>query len=157
MRRTHLAVESARKVLSVWEATFPADRTPHEAIAAAVDRLPGAFAESVRSLYVRLWDRCDEILQRDERTLPAAAAGLSAARALCTAFTDELFDGDAFDDAATDQDVDPDEMDATYLAAAALASGTVWDDASSSERRREFWEWWLAEAVPKAWAAVGSG
>jgi len=42
-------------------------------------------------------------------------------------------------------------MDSSFFAAAAYAGGAVWDSDSDSLKRREFWEWWLNEAVPMAW------
>lgn len=155
-RRTHLAVDAARMVLWAWELYFPDDRTPHEAITAAVDYLRGAASkEQALSLHARLWRRCDEVSALDAAFFrPEAGAGYAAAQALRTALEDELFDIDSFDDATTDQDVAPDLRDASFFAAATFANGPAREDYSSIVRRRAFWEWWLAEAVPRAWATA---
>jgi len=55
---------------------------------------------------------------------------------------------------ATEDNIDPWSSDAARDAAAAFA-GPVWEQPSSDrEKRREFWSWWLREAVPAAWRAV---
>ncbi|MBC6454922.1 MAG: hypothetical protein GDA43_18390 [Hormoscilla sp. SP5CHS1] len=32
-------------------------------------------------------------------------------------------------------------------------SGSLWDPSNDASKRREFWEWWLDEAVKNAWWA----
>lgn len=67
------------------------------------------------------------------------------------------FEFDGVDEIITEQttedNIDPWSSDAARDAAAAYA-GPVWEPSSDREKRREFWTWWLREAVPAAWRAV---
>jgi hypothetical protein len=53
-----------------------------------------------------------------------------------------------------DDQVSPEEHDGSYMASVALAGGSPWTPGSDPARRREFWQWWLREAVPAAWRAA---
>ena len=53
--------------------------------------------------------------------------------------------------------LDPFSSDAALFAVSAIA-GAAWEAVSDPEKRRGFWDWWLAEVLPEAWrAAVGDG
>ena len=47
----------------------------------------------------------------------------------------------------------PHQWDASLYASAAYAGGFAWEEQSDKLRRREFWQWYLSEAVPSAWEA----
>jgi hypothetical protein len=49
-----------------------------------------------------------------------------------------------------DSDLDPWSTDVALWAAFAYA-GPPWKPTSNPEKRKEFWEWWLLEAIPQAW------
>ncbi len=44
----------------------------------------------------------------------------------------------------------PGDWPCTYRASIAYAKGVAWKEGASKERRREFWRWWILEAVPEA-------
>ena len=96
--------------------------------------------------------RLEEVTSDSEEE-PAAAVGYSALEALSVAVQDEAFDERAVDLASSDADLDADEIDAALSASVAYANGAILYPGSDHVRRREFWEWWLKEAVPAAWAA----
>jgi hypothetical protein len=61
-------------------------------------------------------------------------------------------------DYSLDDDGDWDEgdgyRDAAGWGAYVMAGGTVDDPKADASKRREFWEWWLSEAIPAAWQMV---
>ena len=71
---------------------------------------------------------------------------------LTTALRDEVFDRNQIDLEANDSEIDPDEHDSGFCSAAAYSNGPVWAKDSDSGRRKEFWDWWLTDAVLAAWA-----
>lgn len=44
----------------------------------------------------------------------------------------------------------------TVMLAETIYAGPTWVEKSSSARRLTFWNWWLAEAIPKAWAMAAA-
>jgi hypothetical protein len=151
--RARLAVLAARHVLPIWERACPGDRLPHRLLELAEQAMAGKLrpADADRELRAAL-------PALDERTYRAAdqapiAAGYAAAHALTAAVSDEAFDPEHPDPDARDEDVDPLDHDSSHLAAIAAAGGPPWHAGSDVERRRQFWRWWLDDAVP---AAAGS-
>jgi hypothetical protein len=55
---------------------------------------------------------------------------------------------------ATNDDLDIDEEDAAWNGACAEAGGRVGWPRSDAAKRFAFWEWWLGEAAPAAWASA---
>lgn len=53
----------------------------------------------------------------------------------------------------TDVELIPEYRDAAYYASVAYAGGNPTDPISDADRRRQFWSWYLAEAVPAAYSA----
>ncbi len=80
--------------------------------------------------------------------------GYAAVEALHTAVADEEFDPSAIDVSLTDEDVDAYGHDTAFAAAADYAGGATWMPNSDASKRREFWQWWRAFAIPAAWWAV---
>lgn len=54
---------------------------------------------------------------------------------------------------STDDEVIPEFRDASYYASVAYSAGGPSDPNSDLERRRQFWTWYLTEAVPAAYSA----
>jgi hypothetical protein len=155
-RRVRLAKASAEFVLPLWDRVWPEDDTPRRLLAEADRVVGGRWSPRVQgALWHRFFDNA--ALQfggedRDHRN--AREVLLSANQALATAMWDERFDPGVIDLGLTDAEVDPDASDASAFACAAYAGGGVWDADSDSDRRREFWSWWLDEAVPNAHISV---
>jgi hypothetical protein len=153
-RRTKLARASIERALPVWDVARPTDDMPRRLLRLADSVLGGeiepdaAWAERAAA-----WTALDDIAMTDEDTQLALAPGYGAAQVLACAIADEILDFEDLDD-LTDRDVDPEELDPAFFAAAAISGGAAWDEASLKERRRAFWRWWLEEALP---AAVADG
>jgi len=151
-RRVALATLTARHVLPAWEGTWPDDRTPHHILDAAQGVLQGTHPrEAARANRDRFWDRLEKLGHGDADIKVLSCAGYSAIATLNAALRDELFDPARIDYDVGDGAVDPYQSDAAYFAAIACAHGPVRSSSSDADKRRQFWTWWLDEAVPAAW------
>lgn len=153
-RRAALAIAAAEHVLPLWEGVRPGDSRPRAALALARQYLDGTadFRAAKRWQGKFLTDLDDLVAGEDSD--PALRAGFAAAKAITTALHDELFEPAERDEDVSDEALDPDQWDAAYFAAMSFAGGAIWEDGSDPERRREFWQWYLKDAVPRAWDAV---
>lgn len=152
-RRARLAIASARHVLPAWDAAYPGDGTPERLLALAEAVIAGSADEVSCARYRALALSHFDSLSSLAAAPIVVAAGYAAAQALAAALFDEAFDPERIDPAVSDNELDPMERDASYLAAVVSAGGPPWHSSTSAARRRAFWEWWLHEAVPAAWSA----
>jgi len=93
-------------------------------------------------------DRAEELGDQELCAMGAAV------EALLVALGTERF-GRSINRYMTDAELDPFSTDSAAWAAAALA-GPVWDRDSSDDKRKEFWEWWLSEAIEMAYQRCGA-
>ncbi|MCP4180765.1 MAG: hypothetical protein GY756_23645 [bacterium] len=155
-RRTILALLTSKKVLSFWERVWPEDKTPLLIINEVEDILNAKknYSEREKNKRMRdLWCWLEDFRydDEDEQQLAAVIVGDAAIATINAALFDERFDENSIDFEVTDEDVDPYTSDSSYSAAMVYAHGSIWNDFSNKQKRKEFWEWWLKEAVPKAW------
>ncbi|MGH9277703.1 MAG: Imm5 family immunity protein [Acidimicrobiales bacterium] len=151
-RRAALDLLAAERVKPVWESAYPTDPTVDEVLDAsrqvAQGERPAPWADDIANrAEVHVLD-----LTSADRQFNAGSAGDAAVAALYAAAHDR--DHDDLPADADDYDLDSEDWDAGFLAALALAGGEVGDPAASDVRRREFWEWYLREAVPAAWRSA---
>ena len=151
-RRTCLAILTARHVLPIWNKFYLNNDLPGRSINLALkmfnEKVEEETAWKERNMS---WEQLLEMGNLDEKYQNVHGAGFSAVQALTTSLRDEIFDPLEINLELTDADIDPDEMDASFFASVAFAKGPVWDPDSDSLKRKEFWEWWIKEAVPNAW------
>jgi hypothetical protein len=141
-RRVRLGELAARRVLPFWYAERPGDAEPErllELAGAVLER--EADPEEARREAHRFLDR----MQRMEDLGDAGATAAEAARKVV--FT--ALSGDVSDtgDEDSEEEIEPDDWDPTFVAALAAAGYPDEDPV----RRREYWSWYLDEAVPEAW------
>jgi hypothetical protein len=150
-KRTHLAVCAARFVLPYWEELLPEDQHPHDLLDQVMLYSQGRAGEDtiIRGLN-DLWTEKDNLLHRgfDCCTFVAAAAARAAAMAL----VDARFASPRVDAIRDDREVDPLHQDAAFYASVVCAGGYPWDPGVSAAARKAFWEWYLLDAAPAAWA-----
>ncbi|MFP2896018.1 Imm5 family immunity protein [Corallococcus sp. 4LFB] len=157
LRRAALALAAARHVLPLWELQYPQDRTPHRALDLAEEVRVGRLDKGeAQARWQQAWDHMVELSYSDVDDQSGAAAGFSAAQALRTCLEDEVLPQSEVDEGLRDNQIDAEDMDASMFAAAAYAGGPSWDASSDPARRRQFWEWWLSDAVPRAYRSVAS-
>lgn len=149
-RRTTLAILCARHMLDVWEQELPENKDPHHLLEMAERYMKKLTdLDTIREKMDSFWVEIEALLYEREDSI-AVCAGLAAYSACRTAVYDEDFEPDNVDD-LTDDDLEPYDWDAGYLAALVYAGGGKWNEESNATQRRQFWEWYLKEAVPKAW------
>lgn len=157
-RRTLLAIITASRVLDTWENIWWQDDTPHCLLGAARLLLAQKIEPSqARAYRNEMWAKLENIASDPDyqgfEYQKAIAAGLSAISALSTALDDEAFDRERIDEDLTDADTDAYESDSSFWAAIAYA-GATWEANGDRNQRREFWQWWLTEAINNAWRAI---
>lgn len=151
-RRTVLALLTVQHVLPIWEKARPNDKTPHNLLG-KVEQVLAGISQSTEEEVGEFWSYMDGVAAETEGG-PPVGVGYAAVEALHTAVADEEFNPLAIDYSLTDEDVDPYEHDTAFAAAADYAGGPTWEPKSDASKRREFWHWWLSEAIPAAWWAV---
>jgi hypothetical protein len=146
--RARLAELSVRHVLPIWERIWPENRLPHHLLDLATrvrnGELDGATLAAERN---QTFTDLDDIAYLSGNN-PAVGVGYGAQHALTVAIRDEPFDPAHPDPAVRDEDVQPEDHDSAYYASIAATGGPPWDEESSAARRRDFWQWWLSQAVP---------
>jgi hypothetical protein len=149
-RRTALAIVTAEHVLPIWERHWDS-KDPHrmlEVVRAYVrDEMSWRDArdEQTRFLGALYNANTDEI---SEDIFHFVYVGYAAVDAVATA----LKDMDCEDDGTLDEDLD--SWDGSFWACSAYSGDFPWEARSDMGRRREFWEWYLDEAVPLAYTAA---
>ena len=142
-RRARLAILGAGKVLPLWERWRRGDLRPRRMLELAERRLQTGEQppddEDLEYFDVEL----DNLHAATKRA--AVLVGYAALHAYRVAVEDHHFDADETPDPA-----DYDEPDPARDAAIAYANGLPGEAGSDGALRREFWLWWLREAVPAA-------
>lgn len=155
IRRVNLAVLSTRHVMHIWESVWSEDKSPHTLLDKTQMVLSGSLLENdawkIRNQY---WDNYVEINIQEKEHQSTLCVGFSAVQALTAALQDEIFDPAHVDKQLTDTDIDADQMDSSFFSSVAYSGGAIWEPGSSTEKRKEFWNWWLREAVIAAWSSV---
>jgi len=155
IRRYELAKLSVRKVLPLWQKHFPAGKI-EEMLARGDEVLAGRLARAAaRKLYEDYQTYEQELLSGPEVGAEAAnamAVCAAAIGAFYVALWDERFSSWEIDPKLPNNSLDPFDFDAALTASIVYAEGGPWDKGSDPIKRRDFWLWWLKEAVPAATA-----
>jgi hypothetical protein len=167
-----LALMTCREVLSVWDSVFPDDRSPHEWLATVEQALLGQISqeEAERVTHSAHFHVLSLPFDQPLARAVAHAASFTAVGGILLRLDDLFLNAEviAARTAAVpltrppqepglgrpDADYERDEHDASFWASVAVAGGEPWEAAADSEKRLQFWEWWLDEAIPQAYAVV---
>ena len=158
-RRIALAHLAVSRVLPLRQSAWPKNDTVPRMIrqvekimnapVSAIER--DALGEEVEAL----WEYVTELT--DETRNIAGVVGMAAVEMLSLALWDGFTEWDGID-CKRDDSHDFMDNDVHFYAATAYANGPPYAIAlssdSSPDKRQEFWEWWLTEAVPAAWAVT---
>jgi hypothetical protein len=168
-RRIALAELATRHVLPIWERGYPRDQRPYELLDIAQRLVRG---EASHEEAERAWSDLAGDLQDPPDSDPAAGkflaelmkpqhAGMAAVRTVVAAMYDVDVDPDLDHE---DHELDVEQWDASYRASLAecgynpgdppYEEGDSGDNAETQERRRQFWRWYLDEAVPAAYRSA---
>ncbi len=151
--RGWLALLTARHVLPIWEQVRLGDPMPAHLLDMTEAVLRGITETNIANQQVeKAWERLDKL--GSDLTASSSSSPLFAAQAAISAVKESIgefpFAGIQIDEFTGDEELDPWCTDTALWAAAAFA-GRIGDDTSDSAKRREFWEWWLMQALPTAW------
>jgi len=148
-RRYRLAELSAQKVLPIWDALI-GSQDPAEMLQVGRDYLGGKMT------WEDAWKRKNSFsgglrnatsLERSK--FCAVYAGWASVSVVGLAMTDEYMGDPELDDS----DLDWEQWDAAYFAAAAYAKDAPLGEDCDKARLREFWDWYLHSAVPLAYTS----
>jgi hypothetical protein len=158
IRRHELAKIAVRKVLPFWQKHFPVGKI-EEILAKGDDVLAGRLSRSAARKLFEEYQACDEsLMSGPESTADAANALLvcaAATGALYVALWDERFSSWEIDSSLPNNSIDAFDFDTALTASIVYANGGPWDKSADPIKRRDFWLWWLKEAVPAA-AAISA-
>lgn len=149
-KRTLLTIKTTQHVLPLWKSAFPNNDTPDLLLEKARQVLSGKYSREVAFQEVgEAWSYMDSFLFGLTETDQAVAiVGYASVKAVAIAVEDEPIDAAYVNLDLTDEEIDAYDHDGAFEACLAYAGGPPWRPESSSDKRREFWEWWLLEAVP---------
>lgn len=158
-RRVALASIVTRRVLPIWVREWPTDTKP-QTILTEVEQIMKTPRNQVDEDVVseslaRYWEYIDNLIERTRNL--AGIVGLAAVKTLSLALWDDFADSEDIDYELLDSD-EFTNNDTHFLAAAAYSGGPPYSIAlaqnSDAQKRHEFWEWWLNDAVTAAWNSV---
>ena len=147
-----LGLLSAQRVWPAWQSAFPDESRPMDLAQTAV-AAAGRLAEAAkhrRELDAVATYLDNKILLGREH-LTAVYAGWAAWAAARDAIAGNH---DGPPPGESELEVSPQEWEPSFYGSAAQSGGASWDRTGSPARRREFWEWYLATAVPEAFSAA---
>jgi hypothetical protein len=146
-----LALEniSAHRTQDIWEHQFPSEHGPLEVLEIADNYLvTGDRTESLHTKVPEVKSILDDKLLLGPDSFRAVYAGFAcwaAARNVAYGGQQTANDGDS------ELEIDPEQWDASFYASLAYAGGAVWEEkAGNPDKRRQFWIWFICEAVPLA-------
>jgi Immunity protein Imm5 len=147
-RRVALACATADKVVPLWERRLLGDSRPKLMIGLARAYARGEISEeAAREENSRFMTELEDMLEEEVGNVEYA--GWAAVAAVVVAGCDE--DLSEPDSDLDDLDVEVTSWSTAYAASVAYANGAPGQPGSDVSHRREFWNWWLDEAVPAAY------
>lgn len=158
-RRARLSILCVQYVLPVWDAAhldandLNTNDTENISPQQMLEVAEGVLAGQVSQQQARQANRrFSSVVEGILMNTPAAAyVGYASIDAVGVAFHD---DDSGASPEEEDDDLTPDEWDDSYRADLAASGGEPGEDNSSNQRRREFWQWYLEQAVPQAYESV---
>jgi hypothetical protein len=150
LHRAELSLIAAADVIHIWNSTFENPifdlliemcfkHLSNRSMAQEIDKKRRELTEHLQDL---------EFEEDQVSALFAAESVLAAATLVLGSRT---FDPYAIEPTTQDEELDSDRWDSAYFAAAAYTGGLLGDPQSSTSKRKEFWQWYLTDAVPEAW------
>ena len=158
---TRLEILTAKRVLPLWQEALPNIQLPEQVLDLAEQVLDG-FLDFETACNANILDELYQLLGGDlEDEVPATVefAGESAYCAFVNIrhqpFQDLLVDEKLTDDKFYSQ-LGGDAASSAVKAFAGVVIDGYWVKKSDPQKRLEFWEWWLTEAIPQAWELAQS-
>ncbi|SDM65333.1 Imm5 family immunity protein [Actinomyces ruminicola] len=153
-RRTQLKEICVRRVAHLWDRAYPGDTRVEEMLSLTSNLVTRTADPKQAELHADrfLADMFDATDDFNETTRPAMLVAYGAARMVISAcYRNPDFD---IDEAEDDDELLPDTLETSYCCASAAANAVNWQPVEETdvEARREFWTWYLDEAIPQVLA-----
>lgn len=148
--RALLALYCAEKVLPIWVEKWPRRKKPPQLLIKALEvvRL-GSDPVTLKSEADHMWTAGEDV-QYQYGAGPEAEVLFALSRAVTVTYHDEYFGEEDALQEVKDPLHDPWSWDAAYIAAEGHAQRHAPTPSETSARRREFWRFYLDEALPRA-------
>lgn len=147
--RAKLELSCAWKVLSNWEYCEFDDGSVRALLGMAENFLHGEG--ELKELEKRknfLYTDLENVMNKGQEYFVAAYAGF----ACISAVNSVLYDINLDTLSLPEIENEPDDWTACFLASISYCGGATWEEGVGDDlKRREFWEWFLNEAVPALW------
>ncbi len=149
IKRAKLELLCAWKTLHIWESCPFTDNLARELLEISEQCLQEKMTTvELSQKSDGFYFLVDDLISEGEEYLDAAYAGFACAAAVNAV----LYDIDLNLVGIPDQDKEPEDWLACANACDAYSSVRSWKiEESNVPKRREFWEWFLNQAVPSAW------
>jgi len=156
LRRAELALIAAADLIHIWNSTF--DKPDFDLLIEMcfMHLSKRSMAQEIDQKRRELAEYLQDI-EFGEDQMPAFFSAESVLAAATLILGSRTFDPYAIEPNTEDEELDSDRWDSAYFAAAAFAGGLPGDPQSSATKRKEFWQWYLTEAVPEAWCSWPEG
>lgn len=150
-RMAKLELTCAWKVLNILESCDLTDNSARELLELAERFLQGEVEEKeLEERRSNFYTEAENLMDSGEEYFVAGYAAFA-----CFSATKVALDG--FELAVVGKpeiETDPDLWTAAFLASMAYCGGATWEKGVGDDlKRKEFWEWFLDEAVPSLWQA----
>jgi len=150
VRRVRLSEACARHVLDRWYDRFSEDDGAERMLALAGEVVAGRI-DPASAIDQRDRFYVDVVETRKYDDPSAMFVGLAAANTVIEALIED--NADAIPSTSHDEDMDPETYDPSYMCACAAAGGLN-GRSSDTEARRQFWAWYLSQAIPEIYAVA---
>jgi hypothetical protein len=141
---------AAKTAVPIWEAAFPLEDMPVKLLYEAEKQLlhPEAITIPKENMWA-LRAYLDEKLYLDEEDSPSVYAGFTC----WMAAGNVILGVEVSPNCKPETELDMEEWDASFHASLPYSGGAIWaetDVVNGPIKRREYWEWFLREAIPQA-------
>jgi hypothetical protein len=147
--RARLELNCALKVLQNLESCELAYSSARQLLYDADKYLMGELeSEKLERRKNRFYSQAEDLMDNGPEYFVAAYAGFACISAVNAALYDLTFETLGFPEI----EIDHDFWTACFLASLAYCGGATWEEGVGDDlKRREFWEWFLNDAVPSLW------
>lgn len=149
-RRFKLAQTCVSRVLPIWQNAFPANEGVNEMLTLAQQVMNKELEkEAAKTTAYNYWSEVDSLDVETEKQSRAMSVGYASVNVVYVAVRDEIFNEQMEDDL----DADPYDWDTSFHAFLAY-TGFGSEHPETIEKNKEFWSWYLDEAIPLAYQSV---
>jgi hypothetical protein len=149
-RRFDLELGCVLKALPLWEVHYPREMIVEPIVLARDYLRGGATADQLSAYASGMWADFDDFV--DEDSTATTMLCFAAVKLLSVALDDSFVHPDIINDNKEDTQYEIHSREIGYNVSRIIAGTFSPKGATAFSAIRAFWEWYLVEAVPKAWA-----